>query len=170
VRSLCLNLNLPELYYVGADNVTGKGGAILVTGMAARDRSGDPKGNWRFLEGCMRLAVDGSPLEILSDGTESYFYGSLYFDQGRDDYANDIAGLMQFYGTGAGKGAAGTTDAGTPPHFSAYRFHDSELLVHHNNMSLVWRCGDVNQCIGDGPALYGPGAVDVFSQVLAYNW
>jgi hypothetical protein len=25
--------------------------------------------------------VDGSPLEILSDGTESYFYGSLYFDQ-----------------------------------------------------------------------------------------
>jgi hypothetical protein len=41
-----------------ADNVTGKGGAILVTGMAARDRSGDPKGNWRFLEGCMRLAVD----------------------------------------------------------------------------------------------------------------
>eukprot|EP01046_Picozoa_sp_COSAG06_P028206 COSAG06_NODE_2529_length_6714_cov_2.777627_7_plen_66_part_00 len=52
--------------------MTGKGGAILVTGMAARDRSGDPKGNWRFLEGCMRLAVDGSPLEILSDGTESY--------------------------------------------------------------------------------------------------
>eukprot|EP01051_Picozoa_sp_SAG22_P023692 SAG22_NODE_6226_length_883_cov_1.419643_3_plen_55_part_01 len=36
----------------------------------------------------MRLAVDGSPLEILSDGTESYFYGSLYFDQGKDDYAN----------------------------------------------------------------------------------
>ena len=29
-----------------------------VTGMAAWDRSGDPKGNWRFLEGCMRLAVD----------------------------------------------------------------------------------------------------------------
>ena len=30
----------------------------------------------------MRLAADGSPLEILSDGTESYFYGSLYFDNG----------------------------------------------------------------------------------------
>ena len=69
----------------------------------------------------MRLAVDGSPLEILSDGTESYFYGSLYFDQGRDDYANDIAGLMQFYGVGAGAGAAGAADAATPPHFSAYR-------------------------------------------------
>eukprot|EP01051_Picozoa_sp_SAG22_P023691 SAG22_NODE_6226_length_883_cov_1.419643_2_plen_84_part_00 len=37
---------------VGADNVTGEGGAILVTGMAARDRCGDLKGNWRFLEGC----------------------------------------------------------------------------------------------------------------------
>ena len=77
---------------------------------------------------------------------------------------------MQCYGVGAGAGAAGAADAAAPPHLSACRFHDSELLVHHDNLSLIWRCGDVNQCLGDGPALYSPGAVDVFSQVLAYNW
>ena len=33
-----------------ADTVTGKGGAIMVTRMAVRDCSGDPKGNWRFLD------------------------------------------------------------------------------------------------------------------------
>jgi hypothetical protein len=27
-------------------------------------------------------------------------------------------------------------------------------LMRRNNLSLVWRCGDVNQCIGDGPTLY----------------
>jgi hypothetical protein len=77
---------------------------------------------------------------------------------------------MQLYGVGAGAGAAGAADAATPPHFSAYRFHDSELLVHHDNLSLVWRCGDGNS-LGDGPVLYDPGEhIDVFSQVLAYNW
>ena len=116
----------------------------------------------------MRLSVDGGPLEILSDGTESCFYGSLYFDNGSDDYANDIAGLMQYYGSGH---AAGPTGGGSgTPHFSAYRFHDSELLIYSDGMRLVWRCGDTNQCLGDGPVLYGAGAAEAWSQVLAYTW
>ena len=102
---------------------------------------------------------------------ESYFYGSLYFDNGNDDYANDIAGLMQYYGTGHTAGpTGGGSDGGTPPHFSAYRFHDSELLIWHESLSLVWRSGDVNQCIGDGPVLYGASKTEAWSQVLAYTW
>ena len=80
--------------------------------------------------------MDGSPLEILSDGTESYFYGSLYFDGGADNYANDIAGLMQYYGSGSRRQNPGDS----VPHFSAYRFHDSELLLWHHNVSLVREC------------------------------
>ena len=150
-------------------NQTNAGGAILYTGMAARDLSGALNGNWHFLEGCMRLALEGGPLEVYSDGTESYFYGSLYFDNGQDNYANDVAGLMQYYGRGHTPGPMGGGGS-SPPHFSAYRFHDSELLVHHDAMALVWRCGDVNQCIGNGPALYSPAAVEVWSQVVAYVW
>ena len=60
---------LQPLEYFPLVNISGRGGAVLYTGMAARDMSGDPKGNWRFLEGCMRLAIDGGELEILSDGT-----------------------------------------------------------------------------------------------------
>ena len=156
-------------------NVSGGDGAVLMTGMAVR-AAGPPPHQWSFLEGCMRLKKGGSPLEILSDGTEAYFYGSLYFDDGHNNYANDIAGMMQYYGVGvpANPGASATgggADNSTAPHVAAYRFHDSERLLWHDNISLVWRSGARNQCTGDGPVLYKLiSPVDFVSLVLAYVW
>ena len=55
-------------------NVSGAGGVLLWTGLAARGVGADA--NERFLEGCVRARIDGRPEELLASGTEDYFYGT----------------------------------------------------------------------------------------------
>merc|ERR1712232_920425 len=142
-------------------NVSGMGGALLWTGIAARASGETPRNN--FLEGCVRAKIDNRPMQLISSGTEDFFSGTLYFDNGADVYHSDIAGTTQ-WGSSPNK-------TGKPrPFFSAYRFHDSEVLVHSESMLFTWRCGDTWQCVEDGPVLYNASGAEAHSQVLAYNW
>ena len=83
--------------------------------------------DFNFLESCVRAYLDGEekPL-MLSSGLEDYFLGTYFFNRG--PYANEVAGL--------------THKDSSDHSFSAYRFHEEDLLFFEKGLRLTCRCGE----------------------------
>jgi hypothetical protein len=104
-----------------------------------------------FLEGIMRAYIDGAKAPTqLSSGLEDYFLGTYYFNRGR--YANGLAGLT-YLDT---KNNA----------FSAYRFHDEDLVVFKGGLRLTCRCGEQV----DGKTVGKPPETRYTTYTWVYQW
>merc|ERR1712195_411133 len=98
---------------------------------------------------------------LLSSGTEDYFLGTYYFNEG--PYHNPQAGV--------------THKAHINSQFAGYRVHIDDPLPFHaavgEHFSLVWRNGDSEHCddqTGSPAGPFNPAASRVFAYVLAYEW
>lgn len=111
-------------------------------------------GNYNYLEACLRAYADMRDEPIwLSSGTEDYFLGTYYFNRGR--YALPTAGLTHM-----------DPEEGGNHRFSAYRFHEEDLIIFQKGLRLVWRNGEEL----DGHRFGDPQASEVTSYVWVYEW
>lgn len=127
---------------------TEKSGFIVQVAMAAKSS------NFEFLEGLMRsyIGKEDTP-QILCSGLEDYFLGTYYFNRG-------IYHLPQ----------GGLTHKSEQDYsFSAYRYHDRDLIAFQQGLRLTCRCGER---IGEktfGP--HGdPHATTYTTYVWTYEW
>eukprot|EP01043_Picozoa_sp_COSAG02_P004130 COSAG02_NODE_106_length_36326_cov_13.777266_17_plen_218_part_00 len=146
-------------------------GAVLMTTLAIRA----PKGDYAFLEGEVRVLPHGTGTGrrewLLSSGTEDYFLGSFYFDEG--PYFLPLAGLTALCPQPPCKDAPTQPNAtrfGCPVDaeditFSAYRVHGaSEPLFFDNGTAVTWRNGEP----GHGGGQRQNVSVSAFA--LVYEW
>jgi hypothetical protein len=144
-------------------------GAVLMTTLAVRAAKGD----YAFLEGELRAvpANSSEPEWKLSSGTEDYFLGSFYFDQG--PYFLPLAGVTALCPQPPCADAPTRPNASSfgcpedPPGvtFSAYRVHGSgDPLLFDGGMAVTWRNGEPGH--GGGQHLN----VTVSTYALVYEW
>ena len=126
---------------------TPKSGLLYMVTVAARSS------NFRFLEGCVRAYLGHAKTpQLLSSGMEDYFLGTYYFNRGK--YYTPVAGLTHL-----------VPDA----EFSAYRFHDTDLVPFRNGLRLTIRNGEeLGGEIYGGPP--GPKQTEFATYVWAYEW
>jgi len=112
-----------------------------------------------FLEGCVRWGNKTDPQqELLSSGTEDYFLGTYYFNQGI--YANGVAGLTVF-DRSAHK-------------FSAYRVFDKDLFEWEapegtEPFNLTWRNNDPAGCNLNKPSTFHGADVNASTLAVWYD-
>lgn len=127
-------------------NTPGAGLLYMVT-IAAQSN------NFGFLESCVRAYIGGTrkPL-LLSSGLEDYFLGTYYFNKGR--YYTPLAGLTHLV---------------PEKEFSAYRFHERDLVFFDHGLRLTVRAGEEFNGRVFGPAA-GPKDTDFTTYVWLYEW
>lgn len=126
--------------------VSGKYGMLYQVTMAANSSS------FSFLEGQFRAYIDGATNPLyLSSGTEDYFLGSYYFNDGI--YHLPVAGCTHFVNNQA---------------FSGYRFHEEDPIFFSNALTLQGRCGEEadNYVFGPSP----PAATTFTTYAWVYTW
>lgn len=145
-----------------------RAGAVVMTTVAVRA----PKQDFAFLEGCVR-ALPGTGSEwLLSSGTEDYFLGSFYFDQG--PYLLELAGVTALCPqppcadcpSKVNATAFGcNTDADSGVVFSAYRVHSaSDPVMFDGGLAVTWRNGEPGH--GGGQRF----SVNASTFALVYEW
>jgi len=133
---------------------TPSAGAVLMTTLSVHAESEN------FLEGEIRVNMSSMAREscsygvcssvTMSSGTEDYFLGTYYFNEG--GYHNALAGCTHLQHID-----------GHSWEFAGYRRHDRDLLTFGpGSTQMSWRCGE--------PGVGNPTACTVSSYVLVYEW
>ena len=119
----------------------GKAGLVHQVSIAAES------GNFNFMEACVRLWLDGSNMTLISSGTEDYFDGTYYFDQGL--FMTETAGLTQQAPLEQPDPDPSPFPSPQSSRISAFRVHTEDPLVYERSMKLLWRNGE--SCLREGP-------------------
>lgn len=126
--------------------ISGKTGMLYQVTMAANSSS------FSFLEGQFRAYIDGATTPLyLSSGTEDYFLGSYYFNDGI--YHLPVAGCTHYVDNEA---------------FSGYRFHEEDPVFFSNALTLQGRCGEEADDYVFGPS--PPDVTTFTTYVWVYTW
>ena len=162
-----VNAVIPLYTFVNLTNIINTAGALYQVTLAAQGSS------FSYLEGCMRVYIDGDDkehLHFLSSGTEDFFLSAYYFDKGV--YHTDDAGLTYTDGKST---------------MSAYKFFEEDPILFTKSLRLVWRCGEkldgTDGCPSDFPPPTEKASkpsqranfdvnqmTDVVTNVTAYVW
>jgi len=120
--------------------------------------------NMNFLEGCYHVYFGEStwPGLVLSTGTEDYFDSAWYFSAGQ--FHQDVSGFTHL------------EQADTGVQWSAYRFHETDVLQFDDGFQLDWRNGDVLdgagiKCYaltGETVGIPGPALVKAYAWVYTF--
>ena len=103
----------------------------------------------------MRAYLDGEARPTpLSSGLEDDFLGTYYFNRGR--YAHNLAGLTHFDDKDRS--------------FSAYRFHDEDLVFFRSGLRLTCRCGETENGSLEGKMKGNPPETEYSTYTWVHEW
>ncbi|CAD5119343.1 DgyrCDS7961 [Dimorphilus gyrociliatus] len=109
--------------YVNILKIQKKSGIVFQMTISANSK------DLQFLESCYRLLIDSDNwenMQLLSSGTEDLYLSALYFNAGVNHFENaGVTFINRLHGS-----------------VVAYKFFERDPVIFHENITLVWRCGE----------------------------